>query len=91
MGASRDTSRVSSAKIGSGGIDIMTNKVVVITGGASGMGRATALAFAREGAKVIIGEIILFHLRNARNSYRATCSIEFRDSIEIKLGRYQNP
>lgn len=35
----------------------MTGKVVVITGGASGIGRATALAFAREGARVVVGDI----------------------------------
>ena len=35
----------------------MTGKVVVITGGAAGIGRASAMAFAREGASVIIGDI----------------------------------
>jgi NAD(P)-dependent dehydrogenase (short-subunit alcohol dehydrogenase family) len=35
----------------------MTGKVVVITGGGSGIGRATAPAFAKKGAKVVIGDV----------------------------------
>jgi NAD(P)-dependent dehydrogenase (short-subunit alcohol dehydrogenase family) len=35
----------------------MTGKVVVVTGGAAGIGRATAVAFARRGASVVTGDI----------------------------------
>ncbi len=34
-----------------------TGKVVLITGASSGIGRATALAFAHEGAKIVIGDV----------------------------------
>jgi NAD(P)-dependent dehydrogenase (short-subunit alcohol dehydrogenase family) len=34
-----------------------TGKVVLVTGGSAGIGRATSLAFARQGATVVIGDI----------------------------------
>src|SRR5262245_28224615 len=36
---------------------LMSGKVVVITGGASGIGRAAAFAFAGQGVRVVIGDI----------------------------------
>jgi NAD(P)-dependent dehydrogenase (short-subunit alcohol dehydrogenase family) len=35
----------------------MQDMVAIVTGGAGGMGRATALLFAREGAKVVVGDV----------------------------------
>jgi NAD(P)-dependent dehydrogenase (short-subunit alcohol dehydrogenase family) len=35
----------------------LENMVAVVTGGAGGMGRATALLFAREGARVVVGDV----------------------------------
>ena len=37
--------------------DEFKNRIVLVTGAASGVGRASALAFAREGAKVVIADI----------------------------------
>lgn len=34
-----------------------TDKVVIVTGGATGIGRATSLLFARHGARVVIGDL----------------------------------
>lgn len=40
-----------------GHVGTLGRKVAVVTGGSSGIGRAVALAYAREGARVVVGDI----------------------------------
>jgi NAD(P)-dependent dehydrogenase (short-subunit alcohol dehydrogenase family) len=42
---------------GGGSLGRLDGKVAIVTGGAGGMGRATALLFAREGAAVVVGDV----------------------------------
>ena len=34
-----------------------SDKIAIVTGGATGIGRATSLLFARHGARVVIGDV----------------------------------
>jgi meso-butanediol dehydrogenase / (S,S)-butanediol dehydrogenase / diacetyl reductase len=48
-----------------------SGKVVVVTGAASGLGRATALAFAREGARVVVADVDAAGLEQTADAVRA--------------------
>jgi NAD(P)-dependent dehydrogenase (short-subunit alcohol dehydrogenase family) len=50
----------------------MSDRVVLITGGASGIGRAAALAFAADGARVVIGDLAEERAQETAERVRAT-------------------
>lgn len=66
--------------------DLLTGKVVFLTGGASGIGRACALTYAREGARVVIADC---NLQMAEQTARElgsrgialSCDVSDRESV----------
>src|SRR4051812_35800683 len=53
----------------------LNERVVVVTGGASGIGRATALAFAAEGAHVAVWDLDGATVSEASDELRSACSV----------------
>ena len=77
----------------------MRNKVVVVTGGAAGIGKATAIRFAEAGAKVVVcdvnqelGEAVARSLGNDSSFYKINVANRaevgaFADQIAARYGR----
>jgi len=49
----------------------LKNKVSIVAGGASGIGRATSQLFAKEGAKVVVADIAIEEANKAVNSLKS--------------------
>ncbi len=66
---------------------LLTNKIILVTGGADGIGRECALAYSREGANVVIADINLDKAREtavelARDSLAIACDVGDPDSVQ---------
>ena len=57
----------------------LARKVAIVSGGASGMGAATARMFAREGAKVVIGDVLEHEGRQSAEGIGAAGRFELLD------------
>jgi len=62
----------------------LANKVALITGAASGMGAATARIFAREGAKVVIADVMEHEGKQVAESIGAAAHFEKLDVTDEK-------
>jgi NAD(P)-dependent dehydrogenase (short-subunit alcohol dehydrogenase family) len=58
----------------------VNNKVAIVTGGASGLGKSSALLLAKEGAKVVIADLdedhgreMVFDIKESGGVYQLTC------------------
>ena len=75
----------------------LANKVALITGGASGIGKATCLIFAREGAKVVVvdlkkeaAQVTVDEIKKAGGDAKAFAADVSKAKDAEELGRYQD-
>lgn len=70
---------------------MLRDRVAVITGGASGIGRATALLLARHGARVFVGDYDLIAANEAvfanAGIVQGVCDVRHEDHVEALINR----
>jgi len=73
----------------------LANRVALVTGGGQGIGRAVALRFAGEGAKVVVIDIVAESARAVADEIKAaggeamavTCDVTRRDQVDALVGQ----
>ena len=63
----------------------LSGKVAIVTGAASGIGRASAIAFAREGARVCVADIDVRRVRMAIVELDLAGRIEYSGGDRVAL------
>lgn len=64
----------------------LQDKVAVITGGANGMGRATALRFAKEGARVLVADVEVENAEKVAAEIRADKGTAAAVQVDVRAG-----